>query len=262
MADEKYYGNGNVRLRVYPPNGFTNFRWPTVAEMNAGQRLEDVVPWENFDFGVQASDTSANPPLSAKAVVDSRSMNNYGGNISFWYPGYYDDPSNDLSNVYDFFAPGEYERPACIIALSVDGEIGEPGQPAADFSFANGDYVSLFRVRADAWDDMTEGDDPFYYTLNFIRNGGLAHYTVVSTAAPVVAVTLATAGAVGTPVKATATVNGRDYSHGVRWSTSDPAVATVSNAGVVSYLTAGSATITATLPNIAGVSDSETVTVS
>lgn len=263
MVDQKYYSNGNVRLRVYPANGFANYKWPTVTELNAGQRLEDAVPWENFDFGVQASDTNANPPISAKSVVDSRGTSNYGGSISFWYPGYYDDPANDLSNIYDFFAPGEYTRPVCYIAMSVDGEIGEPGQPADDFTFANGDFVSIFKVQADSWEDMTEGDDPFYYTLNFLRNGGMAHYTVASTSAPVLAVTVGTTAGVGDVVRATATVNGRTYTNGVRWSTSDPAVATVSEAGVISYLSAGSATITATLPfTNPAVTDSETVTVS
>ena len=261
MVDQTFNSDGSVRLRVYPTNGFANFRWPTVAELNAGLRLEDAVPWDGFDFGVQASDTSSNPPLSAKSTVDTRSTANYGGAIPFWYPGYYDDAANQLSLIYDFFNPDGYERPVCYIAMSVDGEIGEVGQPDEDFSFANGDLVSIFRVQADAWEDMTEGDDPFYYTLNFLRNGGMAHYTVASTAAPVLAMTPATlTGAVGGKDRLAVTVNGRKYTGGVTYSTTDSAVATVSDFGVVTYTGSSTADITASLPGTT-VATTETTTV-
>ena len=46
-----------------------------------------------------------------------------------------------------------------------------------------------------------------------------------------------------------ATVNGRDDTRGVNWSTSDPTVATVSKNGVVKYIGAGTAELIATLPN-------------
>lgn len=249
MTDQTYNSDGNVRLRVYPANGFANYKWPTVAELNAGLRLEDAVPWENFDFGVQASDTSSAPPLSAKSTVDTRSTANYGGNISFWYPGYYDDNANQLSQVYDFFNPTDYSRPICYVVMSVDGEIGESGQPADTMAFANGDLLSVFKVQADAWDDMTEGDDPFYYTLNFLRNGGLAHYTVASTAAPVLAASATLAGTAGGTGKIVVTVNGRPYNGGVNYSTSAAAEATVSDFGIVSYIGASTTpTITTTLP--------------
>lgn len=249
MVDQSYNSDGNVRLRIYPANAFANPRWPTVAELNGGLRLEDAVPWDGFDFGVQASDTSSAPPLSAKSTVETRSTSNYGGAIPIWYPGYYDDDQNQLSLVYDFLNPDGYERPICYIVESIDGEIGEAGQPSDTFDFANGDLVSVFRVQGDAWDDMTEGDDPFYYTVNFLRNGLMAHYTVASTSTPVLAMTPATlTGAAGAKARVAVTVNGRKYTGGVSFSTTDSDAAIVSDFGVVSYVGAGSATITATLP--------------
>lgn len=261
MVDVRLQSDGNVRLRWYPSNGFSNPYWPTVAELNAGLRLEDAVPWENFEFGMQASDTSDTPPISAKASVGVRSTANYGGSLSVWYPGYYDDPTNQLSLIYD--AINADERTIGYIALSVDGEIGEPDQPDSDFTFANGDYVSIYRVQADAWTDMTEGDDPFYYTRNFLRNGQFAHYTVASTSAPVLAITVPTTADVGDVVVASATVNGREYSKGVAWSTTTPLLATVSPGGVITYLDDGSANVTATLRRTTSpTTDTETVTVS
>lgn len=250
MTDTKMQSNGNVRLRVHASNAFSNYKWPTVAELNAGLRLEDAVPWDGFDFGIQASDTASTPPLSAKSIVESRSTANYGGGIPFWYPGYYDDASNQLSEVYDFFNPSGFERVVCYISMSVDGEIGEVGQPADTYLYAAGDFTSLYRVQAGAWDDMTEGDDPFYYTLNFLRNGALAAYTVAgATSTPTVVIPTTLATNVGLKSLLAATVNTRPYNAGLTWSTSAPAVATVSQYGVVTALTAGTATITAAAPN-------------
>lgn len=260
MVDTRYASNGNVRLRWYPANAFANYKWPTVAELNAGLRLEDAVPWDGFEAGVQASDTSSNPPLSAKSVVDTRGTSNYGGTIPIWYPGYYDDPSNQLSLIYD--ALDEPRTPGYIV-MSIDGEIGEAGQPADTFAFAAGDLLTVMKVTTDSWEDMTEGDDPFYYTVGLLRDGGLAHYTVASTAAPAVVIPTALAISVGDSEVLPATVNARNYNGGLNWSTSAPAVATVSEYGVVTGVSAGAATITASIPGTnTPVTDTTAVTVS
>jgi len=260
MTDERLYSSGNVRLRVYPSTGFANYRWPLVSELNAGLRLGDAVQWDNFDVGVQASDTSDVPPISAKASVATRAQANYGGSLGIWYPGYYDDPSNQLSLIYDLV---DKPRTDLFIAMSVDGEIGESGQPADTMLFADGDYVTIMKVSTDAWDDLTEGDDPFGYIINLLKKGGLAHYTVASTAAPVLAVTGPSTGTIGAFGEYHATVNGRDYDRGVNWSSTVSSSATVSANGVASYLAGTTADITATLPKTSvATTGSVTVTIS
>lgn len=247
MVDERLDSMGNVRFRFYSDAAFANYRWPTVAELNAGLELEQVTVWDNFEIGAQASDTSDAVPIAAKASVVRRAAANYGGTATFWYPGYRDDITNAAALVYMAFknlhTPG-------FVALSVDGEIGEPGQPDADLTFAAGDYVSVMRIITDEWDDSITGEEAFTYTRNFLKAGGFAPYTVASTAAPVLAVTLdgAASGAVGENAYVSATVNGRDWTRGVRWTSSDPDVATVSSTGVVKRLAAGTATITGILP--------------
>ena len=261
MTDTILKSMGNVRFRFYPENAFANFRWPTVAEMNAGQELEQVTLWDNFEVGAQASETSDAVPIAAKAAVVRRGAANYGGSASFWYPGYRADMTNAAALVYA--ALKEVHTPG-FLALSVDGEIGEPGQPAANMTFANGDYVSIYKIMTDEWDDMITGEDPFYYTRNFLKNGGLASYTVVSTAAPVLAVSInAATGEAGDKLFASATINGRDYTRGVRWSTSNPSVATVSQTGVVTLLDDGTVDIIATVPGAStNITDDVEVTVS
>lgn len=237
---------GNVRFRFYAAGSFSNLRWPTVAELNAGQELEQVTLWDSFEVGAQASDTADAVPIGAKANVVRRAAANYGGSASFWYPGYRDDLTNAAALVYQALKEIHTEG---FVALSVDGEIGEPGQPDSDFSFADGDYVTVLKVITDEWDDMITGEDPFYYTRNFLKAGGFAPYTVASDAAPVLVVTSdAATGAAGDLLFVTGEVNGRDWTRGVQWSSSDPAVATVSATGVVTLLATGTATITGTLP--------------
>lgn len=251
MVDTRLDSRGNVRYRFYNDAAFANFRWPTVAELNAGLELEQVTIWDGFEVGAQASDTSDAIPIAAKATVTRRAAANYGGSSTFWYPGYRQDNTNAAALVYTAFknlhTPG-------YLALSVDGEIGSSGQPASDLSFANGDYVTIMRIVTDEWTDQITGEEAFSYTRNFLKAGGFAPYTVAGTAAPVLVVTATSAtGAVGVNSYVSATVNGRDWTRGVRWTSSDPEVATVSSTGVVTRLAAGTATITATLPGATAV---------
>lgn len=246
MVDVRLNSLGNVRFRWYPANGFANPLWPTVAEMNAGQELEQVTLWDNFSVGIQASETTDAVPIGAKAATKRRAAANYGGNASFWYPGYRADLTNAAALVY---AALKALRNTGYLALSVDGEIGVAGQPASNMQFANGDYTTLMRVMTDEWDDAIVGEDPFYYTRNFLKSGSLASYTVVSTTTPVLAVTpSATTGASGTKIYLTTTVNGRDYTRGANYTTSNANLATVSSTGIVTLKAAGSVTISTTLP--------------
>lgn len=260
MVDTRLKSMGNVRFRLYPNTAFANISWPTVTELNAGQELEQVTLWDNFEVGAQASETSDAVPIGAKANVVRRGGANYGGTASFWYPGYRADLTNAAALVY--LALKELHTPG-YLALSVDGEIGEAGQPASNMTFANGDYVSVMKIVTDEWTDMITGEDAFYYTRNFLKAGGFAPYTVASTAAPVLDVTSSAAtGASGAKLFVTGLVNGRDWTRGVMWSSSAPNIATVSATGVVTLKAAGSVTITGTLPRaVPAVTDTVTLTV-
>ena len=259
MTDTRLASRGNVRFRFYADGSFVNPYWPTVAELNSGQELEAVTLWDSFEVGTQASDTSNVASIKAKAAQSRRAASNYGGSASFWYPGDHTDMTNLASLVYDLLK--DVNVPGYLV-VSIDGEIGESGQPNANFQFANGDLLSVYKIMTDEWTDSITGEEAFFYTRNFLRNGMLAPYTVASTATPVLAITGTAGGAAGGKGFLGATVNGRNYTRGVRWSSSAPATAAVSGSGVVSRLAAGSATITATLPNITGVTDTESVVVS
>jgi hypothetical protein len=257
MTDISLESMGNVRFRWYPENGFANYRYPTVAELNAGLELEAVTIWDNFDIGAQASETSEIIPIKAKAVSTRRAAANFGGTASFWYPGVKSDMDNAAALVYSAFK--EINTPGFLVT-SVDGEIGESGQPSSDFTFANGDYVSVYKVITDEWDDSITGEEAFFYTRNFLKYGALAVYTVAGTGAPVIVSSPDTiAASVGDLDFLSTTLNGRDWTRGVTYSSSDETIVSVSSTGVSKAVSAGTATITATLP---GATSSTTDTVS
>lgn len=243
MTDERLPSRGNVRFRFYPDGAFANPYWPTVAELNAGQELEGVTLWENFEIGAQASETSDVASIKAKSAAARRGGAQFGGSASFWHAGDHTDMTNLASLVYLIMK--EVNRPGYLVT-SIDGEIGETGQPPIDFSFEDGDYISIFKIMTDEWDESITGEEAFHYTRNFIKNGMLRTYSVASDTAPVL--TLETTGV--EPVTGLkALVNGRDWTRGVRWTSNAIATASVSPTGVITKgTTAGSATITATLP--------------
>ena len=247
MTDTRLASRGNVRFKWHAPGAFANPHWPTVTELNAGQGLEALTLWENFEIGAQASETSEIAPIKAKSAVAKRAAANFGGSASFWYPGDHTDMTNLASLVYDIFK--EVNVPG-YISMSIDGEIGEAGQPAGDYTYANGDFVSIFGVITDEWDDMITGEEAFYYTRNFIKNGMLAVYTVASTTVPVLAVTgtqpAATPGALGT---VSVTVNGRDFTRGMRYRSDDPTKVVASPSGILTRVAVGAADIEISLPN-------------
>lgn len=244
--DERLPSKGNIRFRYYPLNGFANPSWPTATELNAGQELEAVTLWESFEVGAQASETSDTASIKAKTAVARRAAANYGGSSAFWYPGDHTDMQNLASLVLAIMK--QVNQPG-YIAVSVDGEIGEAGQPNIDFTFANGDLVSIFRIITDEWDDMITGEEAFYYTRNFLKNGFMRTYSVVSTAAPVLAATeSSTTVTSGSLASIASTVNGRDWTRGCRYRSSAPAILTVSPSGIVRGVSAGTATVTVELP--------------
>jgi hypothetical protein len=234
----KLPANGHITVLWALPNAFSNYKAPTTAELNAALNLSKSISWNDFDFGMQASNSQNDPSLADLGNVIDRGAAQFGGSISFYYPKDYDDPTSDYSLVYDAM---DTPRTRGFIVARIDGN-KETTQ-----AFADGDYVHVMEVMTDAATNVVTGEEAFRYTVNFLQQGALAVYTVARTGTVAVAVTPTTlASSAGDFDRITATVEGREYTNGVKWSSSDRSIATVSEAGVVSSLAAGSATITAT----------------
>jgi hypothetical protein len=250
MTDIKVPASGNIRVWWALENAFANFEAPTAAEINEGcLDISDSISWNDFDFGLQASNTIDDPAITAIGKVSDRGAAQFGGGLSFYYPGAFGDSSNDYSLTYDAL---DQPRTRGFLVIRVDGE--QPNPLAA-----NGDLVHVMRVITDGYAESITGEEAFRYTVTFLSQGDLAVRTVVGGTTPVIDATLAIDA--GESVRLDATVGGRTYTNGVKWSSSAPDKASVSSAGVVTGVAAGSATITATY-EATGNTDTCAVTVS
>lgn len=249
MTDVKVPASGNIRVWWGLPNAFANYEAPTAAEINACLDISESISWNDFGFGIQASNTIDDPAITAIGNVTDRGASQFGGTISFYYPRDFDDASSDYSATYDAL---DAPRTTGYVIWRMDGE-----QAAA--AAANDEMVSVAKVITDGYAESITGEEAFRYTVTFLSQGDLAVRTVVGGTTPVIDATLAVA--VGAHVPLPATVGGRVYTNGVKWTTDDATVATVSSAGVVTGVAAGSATITATY-EATGNTDTCAVTVS
>lgn len=249
MTDIKVPASGNIRVWWALPNAFSNWESPTAAEINACLDISDSISWNDLDFGLQASNTIDDPAITAIGKVADRGAAQFGGGISFYYPGAFGDASNAYSLTYDAL---DAPRTNGYIVMRVDGE-------ETSTSAANGDLVHVFKVVTDGYAETITGEEAFRYTVSFLPQGDLAVRTVVGGGSVVIPSTLAVT--VGSSEPLSATVGGRNYTNGVMWSSSDTTKATVSSAGVVTGVAAGSATITATYEATGG-TDTCAVTVS
>lgn len=257
MADEIMQSEGNLKFRIGAVNAIANYDWATVAELNALQPTEGVFDLANYSPIVQASADEEWTPLDSKFGKTARGASSFGANVTFKHAGRVSDMSNLAAIVWQMV---KILNTDLVVVWAVDGELGDPNQPAL-VDFAHGDFYSIAKVVTDEWSDNITGEEDFDYTINLVGNGHLGTYNVASTATPVLSATLdATYSTPGLQfVKAD--VNGRDYTHAVRWSSSNPAVATVSEHGIITEVGTGTAVITATLDGIAGISDTVNITV-
>jgi hypothetical protein len=250
MTDVKVPSSGNIRVWWALPNAFANFAAPTAAEINASLDVSDSISWNDFDFGLSASNTIDDPAITAIGKVSDRGAAQFGGGVSFYYPGAFGDAGNEYANTYDAM---DQPRTLGFLVIRIDGD--NIASPTA----ATGDLVSVYKVMTDAYAEVITGEEAFRYTITFLPQGDLAVRAVVGGGTVVTPATLAID--VAESLHLTATVGGRKYTNGVKWTSSDATKATVSSAGVVTGVAAGTATITATYEATGG-TDTTAVTVS
>lgn len=250
MVDTRYPVSGSIRAWWTPVNGFANWQAPTEAELAASLDISDAISWNDKDFGVQASNTTSDPAITAKGNTQNRGAAQYGGSFSFYYPGAFNDNSNLYSLVYDALRlPGT----AGYLTVRVDGlELGVPdGTPQQPGTAPEaGDLVNVYRVETGGYAEAITGEEAFRYTVSFLPKGEVKTNAVVraSATAAVPVVSGPANVAQGAHILLNATLAGRKYTRGLRWTTSDPSVAVISRNAVVTGVGTGTADIIAIDP--------------
>lgn len=248
MTDVKLPASGNIRVWFGLENSLANYLAPTATEINAMLDISDAVSWNDFGFGLQASNTIDDPAITALGKVSDLGAAQFGGTMSFYYPKSFTDTSNKYQVVYDAL---DVPRTKGYIVMRVDGTQSTTSATAADI-------VYVFKIMTDGFAESITGEEAFRYTITFLPQGLLAARTVVKGAGAQVTLvwhkgaltpTLAASLAIKN-YKLSAKVDGRWYGYGVAWSSSDTTKVTVSRTGVITVLasTGGPVTITATYP--------------
>lgn len=263
MTDTRLTSAGNIHVRWHALNAFVNPKKPTPAEVNAGLILDDDISWNDFDFGLQASTTNEDPSLAAKASVADRGATQYGGSMSFYLAPDIDDLGN--THAVAHAAVGVPRTPGWI-TIQIDGELSETDTPTyvggLTKSAQAGDLIHVFRVMTAGYSHAITGEEAFRETISFLPQGEAYPYAVVATTLTVVVTPSTGTPDAGEIVVLNATVNGRDFTRGVRWTSSDSSVATVSQNGIVTVSEDAVATDTATITaTYVGASDTYVLTV-
>jgi hypothetical protein len=230
--------NGNVT--VWFVTSIANPAAPTPTEINAGKNLSEAIAWNNFELGSSGSDD-----VDDKSIVDS------GNSVSRGNP--------DFGATLDFFRERDLTDTTSIYAQAFtlfknQGVAGylvvRYGQALPTAVAAAGEYVSVYKVLTDAISDDTEGNDSVKFEVKFLPQGVIHEHTLVKTAVAVVVAPATVTISTSDPLaKLTATVSGKNVTNQCTFVSSDTTVATVSQAGVVKWVSAGTATISVSHPS-------------
>jgi len=231
----------NITVAIGPANAVADVNAPTAVELNAMQPIGYALSWQDWDFGIQASETTNEPSFADPSNFTDFGAANYGGSMSMFYPQNYDDPTNPLSLAYDLTdKPGTL----LLIAIRVDGD------KRNSTPFADGDYVHVFLAMTDSESNSLQGADALRRTVGLLQQSVFAVYTIVGAGAAAPAPQLATVTvAVGQATRNPIKVLGREFTNAVEFRSSAPEIATAGRGGIVKGISAGTATITVTNPN-------------
>lgn len=193
------------------------------------------ISWNDYDFGVQESETLNDPSFADASTYTEFGAKNYGGGISFYKPAKWDDNSNNHSLVYD---------QTDVMHTKMDVVVRIDGEKRTTRAAADGDFVHVFRTIIDGDTNVWGQPDAHRRTVGFLSQGAAEFYTIVGDHA--ITVTPPASFAAGDTGRLQAVVQDRDYTNALLFTTSDASVIQIGRGGMykVTGTSGGTATIT------------------
>ena len=102
--NEKFTGNGNVRVWAVPVSGIANYKAPTAAEVNAGLDITDAIAWDSTTIPTATdSEDQDDRSLRDKGNATTRGSASYEATLNLFYPKDNRDATSDYGKAYQFF---------------------------------------------------------------------------------------------------------------------------------------------------------------
>jgi hypothetical protein len=257
---ENFITNENIDWVQGIRGYITNKGFPDFAEVNTGINVVDITPFADTTVPhATASEQDNAPTINQNAQVQRRSTGNYEGNVRVLYPK---EPLTDVQNMqvaYANMVRGDDISLSSVVRISQS--------PTTDREpIKVGNFVDVFDFK-NAYPNVSQPEGEAYVIENPMLTDGFAKVNaiVINGLTPDQNILVTSAGsattlAVGKSLSMFAELYKHNITYGTDWSVDDSGIARVSNAGVLTGVSAGSVVVTASHPS--GVSASMTITVS
>lgn len=244
MADKKATVNGWVTLWVAPVSTIADLNKITPEEINKSVNITSATSWSDTTYPTaEASEDVSDRSLADVGNASSRGKANYKAELTLFYPTDVKDQTSEYAKAWNVFKKTR-ER-LVLIARVGQAKYNEPAK--------EGEWYSAFLLMNSTYKNNTEGDSSVKYMVKFLTQGqlrvnGLVKGADGATIEPTGTVSLGVGAHKRIHVKA---YGGKRVTTACEFKSDHPEFATVSTAGVITGVKAGSATITATHPSIA-----------
>jgi len=226
--------NGMVKVAWILDSAYPIKEFPLAATLNGALDLSSAIAWSDYEVG--AGDSA---DLEDRSLVDlgnaiTRGQASYAATLSMFR----EKNNTDTTSIYQqAFQAFRVMRTLGWLVVRVNKSAALP--------FAAGDEISVYKLIADTVADSTSGAETTKFTVTFLPQGSLFVHTQVGAAGAITGVTSTQSKTVASgPFQLAPVAGGASIVSRATYTSSAPAIASVSSGGTVSPQSSGTATIT------------------
>lgn len=228
----KITSNGNVKVVWILDADLTDPQAPDVAELNDdGLDISAAIAFDGYEAGATDSDDIEDRALTDIGNAVTRGFSNYAASLPIFVDANAADTNSIYNDALDAFKVG-----------LVNGYLITRVAKAASLPFAAGDRITVMKFQNGVPASDASGDT-VKYVVDFLPQGQIVPNTLPANAAPVIALPATDTIATGEHTAITVTLGGVNVTHSCTYSSADTTKVSVSNLGVVSWVSAGGPTL-------------------